>query len=76
MIVFTKSPTSAVSPPDEIMFKSNELSILITSSFPSIISFKTLPGINFLFRPIVEDTTIFFVAPTHIRSSMFIINES
>ena len=76
IIVLTKSPTSAVSPPEDTTFIPYVFRLLITSSFPSIICLIISPGINFLFLPIVEETTIFSVAPTHIKSSIFIINES
>ena len=53
IIVLTKSPTSAVSPPVEYiptpwLFKS-----FIISSVPLIIEEITEPGIKFLFLPIV-----------------------
>ena len=76
MIVLTKSPTSAVSPPEDLILIPNEFNLEITNSFPSMIVFITSPGINFLFLPIVEETTILSIPPTQIKSSMFIISES
>ena len=75
-MVFTKSPTSAVSPPAEVIFIPNWFKFDITSSFPLIIFSIISPGISVLFLPIVDETTMFFVAPTHIKSSIFIIKES
>ena len=76
IIVFTKSPTSAVSPPEDFILIPKEFNFEITSSLPSIIAFNTSPVISFLFLPIVEETIILSTAPTQIKSSIFIINES
>ena len=76
MIVLTKSPTSAVSPPEDLILIPKEFNLEITNSFPSIIVFITSPGINFLFLPIVEETIILSIPPTQIKSSIFIISES
>ena len=76
MIVLTKSPTSAVSPPVECIVTPKPFKSSINSSVPFIIADKTSPGILLLLRPIVEDNIILSVAPTHKRSSIFIINAS
>ena len=45
---------------------------LISCSVPFIIEEITSPEINFLFLPMVDEYIILLVAPTHIRSSIFI----
>ena len=76
IMVLVMSPTSAVSPPVEVMLILFFFNKLITSFVPSIISEITLPGIKCLFLPIVEDMSILSIAPTQIKSSTFIINAS
>ena len=76
IMVLTKSPTSAVSPPDDLTLIPCEFNFEITYSFPSIMVLITSPGMSFLFLPIVDETIILSIAPTQIRSSIFIINES
>jgi len=53
MIVLTKSPTSAVSPPVEWIVTPKPFKSSINSSVPLIIAEITSPGIRFLFLPIV-----------------------
>ncbi len=48
----------------------------INSSVPFIIADKTSPGILLLFLPIVEESSMLSVAPTHNKSSIFMINAS
>ncbi|CAI8159463.1 MAG: Uncharacterised protein [Polaribacter sp. SA4-10] len=76
IIVRTKSPTSAVSPPVEWIVIPKPLKSFINSSVPFIITDNTSPGILLLLRPIVEDNMILSVAPTHNKSSIFIIKAS
>ena len=76
MIVFTKSPTSAVSPPVECMVTPNFFNSSINSSVPFIIADNTSPGILLLFLPMVDDSIILSVAPTQSKSSIFMINAS
>ena len=72
IIVLTRSPTSAVSPPVLKIFTPYCLYSLISFSVPFIIEEITSPEINFLFLPMVEEYIMLLVAPTHIRSSIFI----
>ena len=76
VMVLTKSPTSAVSPP--VLYISTPLlrSIESTSSPPLMISAKTSPEILFLFLSIDDDIKIGPVAPTQSRSSVFMMMES
>ena len=76
IIVRTKSPTSAVSPPVDMIFTPTSRSSSSNSSVPLIIAEITSPGIRSLLRPIVDDKRMLFVAPTQRRSSIFIINAS
>ena len=46
------------------------------SSVPLIMAPNTSPGINRLFLPIVDESKILDTAPTHSKSSIFIINAS
>ena len=48
-MVLTKSPTSAVSPPDDLTLIPCEFNFEITYSFPSIMVLITSPGMSFLF---------------------------
>ena len=72
IIVRTRSPTSAVSPPVERISTPKPLKSESSSSVPFIIAEITSPGTRFLFLPIVEDSKILSVAPTHNKSSIFI----
>ena len=76
IIVFVISPTSAVSPPAEYILILCSFNIVITSLLPLMISEIISPGIKCLFLPIIDDITILLVAPTHIKSSIFIISAS
>jgi hypothetical protein len=76
IIVLTKSPTSAVSPPVEIIFMPNFLYSINSSSVPLIISESTSPLIKDLFLPIVEESIILSTEPTHNKSSIFMIKAS
>ncbi len=76
IMVRTRSPTSAVSPPVECIVTPNFFSSEINSSVPLMMAAITSPGIKFLFLPIVEDNRMLSVAPIHSKSSMFIINAS
>ena len=76
IIVLTKSPTSAVSPPVEKILTPNFLYSSSNSSVPLIISDRTLPLILDLLRPIVDDNIILSSRPTHSKSSKFIISAS
>src|SRR5690606_38990910 len=69
-------PTSAVSPPVECMVTPKDFNSEIKASVPFMIAEITSPGIRFLFLPMVEDNMILSVAPTHNKSSIFIINAS
>jgi len=72
IIVRTRSPTSAVSPPVENIETPISLNSANNSSVPLIIAAITSPGIKFLFLPIVDDNKILSDAPTQSRSSRFI----
>ena len=76
IIVLTKSPTSAVSPPVLCILTPHFLSSSNKSSVPSIIAEITSPGIWFLFLPMVEESKIFSVTPTQSKSSIFMIKAS
>ncbi len=76
MIVRTRSPTSAVSPPVAYTPTPISRSSASSSSVPFIMAEITSPGISILFLPIVEDTNMLSVAPTHNRSSIFIMRAS
>ena len=76
IIVRTRSPTSAVSPPVGYIFTPSDDNSSQRSFVPCIMAEITSPGINILLRPIVDDNKILSVAPTHSRSSIFIINAS
>ena len=76
IIVRTKSPTSAVSPPVEWMFIPKVFNSAISSSVPLIMAEITSCGMRFLLRPMVEESIMWPTAPTHIRSSIFIISAS
>ena len=52
------------------------LSSSTNSLVPLIIAEITSPGILFLFLPMVDDSIIFSVAPTQIKSSIFMIRAS
>ena len=76
IIVRTRSPTSAVSPPVEYTLTPISRNSESNSSVPLIIAAITSPGIKCLLRPMVDDTRMLSVAPTQRRSSIFIINAS
>mmetsp|Transcript_36896 Transcript_36896/g.86482 ORF Transcript_36896/g.86482 Transcript_36896/m.86482 type:complete len:247 (-) Transcript_36896:675-1415(-) len=71
MMVRTKSPTSAVSPPVRERLTPCLVSSSTSSWVPVMTALITSPGIKFLFRPIVLDSRMLSVAPTHKRSSRF-----
>ena len=48
----------------------------MSSCVPFIIEEITSEGILFLFLPIVDESNMLSIAPTHKRSSIFIIKES
>ena len=76
MMVRTKSPTSAVSPPVAYTPTPISRSSANSSSVPLMIAEMTSPGTSSLLRPIVDETRILSTAPTHNKSSMFIISAS
>ena len=72
MMVRTRSPTSAVSPPvaytpTPILRRSSK-----SSSVPLMMAEITSPGTSILFLPMVLDTRMLSTAPTQSRSSVFI----
>ena len=71
IIVRTRSPTSAVSPPVGYMPTPISRSSCSSSSVPFMIADITSPGISILLRPIVLETRILSTAPTQRRSSVF-----
>ena len=72
MMVLTRSPTSAVSPP--VGYIPIPISHICwrSSSVPLMIAEITSPGTSILFLPMVEDTRMLSTAPTQSRSSVFI----
>ncbi len=76
IIVRTRSPTSAVSPPVAYMPIPISRICERSSSVPLIIADMTSPGISILLRPIVLETRMLSTAPTQSKSSVFIINAS
>ena len=74
--VLTRSPTSAVSPPVDMMLTPRAFISSMNSCVPLMMAAITSPGIRFLLRPMVDDSRMLSVAPTHSRSSMFITTES
>ena len=76
MIVRTKSPTSAVSPPVERMSKPSLRRSAKRASVPWMISRMTSPGMRCLLRPMVLDTKMGPVHPTQSRSSTFMMRAS
>ena len=54
IIVLTKLPTSAVSPPEDLILMPCEFNFEITYSLPSIMVLITSPVMSFLFLPIVD----------------------
>ena len=76
IIVRTRSPTSAVSPPVAYTPTPISRSSASSSSVPLMIAEITSPGTNSLLRPIVEETKILSTAPTQSRSSIFMIRAS
>ena len=76
IMVRTRSPTSAVSPPVAYTPTPISRSSASSSSVPLMMAEITSPGISSLLRPIVLDTRILSTAPTQSRSSIFIISAS
>ena len=76
MMVRTRSPTSAVSPPVAYAPTPISRSSASNSSVPFIMALITLPGTRFLLRPMVELTRMLSTAPTQSRSSIFIMRAS
>mmetsp|Transcript_1133 Transcript_1133/g.3216 ORF Transcript_1133/g.3216 Transcript_1133/m.3216 type:complete len:228 (-) Transcript_1133:257-940(-) len=74
--VLTRSPRSAVSPPVDTMLTPFARSDARHCSVPAMSSESTSPEIRFLLRPMVEDRRMLSVAPTHARSSTFMITAS
>mmetsp|Transcript_42414 Transcript_42414/g.128184 ORF Transcript_42414/g.128184 Transcript_42414/m.128184 type:complete len:316 (+) Transcript_42414:735-1682(+) len=72
MIVRTRSPTSAVSPPVRTRPTPCSRNSCTNSSVPWITDAMTSLGIKFLFLPMVEDKRILSTTPTHNKSSKFI----
>ena len=72
MIVLTKSPTSAVSPPVAWISMPCSRMLWQNISDPSIKEEITSPGIRFLFLPMVLDNKNGPVNPAHSKSSVFI----
>ena len=71
MIVLTRSPTSAVSPPvGQIPIPISRISAS-RSSVPLMMAEMTSPGMSILLRPMVEETRMLSTAPTQSRSSVF-----
>ncbi|MNY14623.1 hypothetical protein D3C86_1478080 [compost metagenome] len=58
------------------MVTPKDFNSLINSSVPLIMAEITSAGIKFLFLPIVEESKILSVAPTHNKSSIFMIKAS
>ena len=76
IMVRTKSPTSAVSPPVLMISIPYFLYSSKSDSVPPMIALSTSPVIKPLLRPIVELSMMFSVAPTQSKSSIFMINAS
>ncbi len=72
MMVRTRSPTSAVSPPVRVMSTPYERIFSTNICEPSITAAITSPGMRVLLRPMVEESIMSEVMPTHSRSSVFI----
>ena len=72
MMVRTRSPTSAVSPPVGQMPIPISRSSASSSSVPLMMALMTSPGMSILLRPMVELTRMLSTAPTQRRSSVFI----
>ena len=71
IIVRTKSPTSAVSPPVGYIPMPISRNSASNSSVPLIIADMTSPGTSILLRPIVLETRMLSTAPTQSKSSVF-----
>ena len=74
--VLTRSPTSAVSPPERCILIFSFFNFSTNSFVPLIIDEITLPSTRFLFLPIVDEIIKLSTAPTQIKSSKFITKES
>ena len=76
MTVRTRSPTSAVSPPVEMIPTPLSLMVARTSSVPEMSALSTSPGMRDLLRPMVEERRMFSTQPMQRRSSVFMMTAS
>ena len=72
MMVRTRSPTSAVSPPVSTMSTPMSRIVWQNSSVPPMTAEMTSPGTSCLLRPMVEESSMWSTAPMQSRSSVFI----